>query len=90
HNIHASNFANAPLPIAIEHSLIRYLSEKIGFDPTLSGGVFVSGGSMATLTAITAGRDAMIPLSRISKATVYLTDQAHFSVTKALHIAGFA
>lgn len=90
HNIHASNFANAPLPIAIEHALIRYLSEKIGFDPSQSGGVFVSGGSMATLTAITAGRDAMIPISQMSNATVYLTAQAHFSVAKALHIAGFA
>lgn len=90
HNIHASNFANAPLPITIEHRLIHYLSEKIGFDPTLSGGVFVSGGSMATLTAITAGRDAMIPLSRMAEATVYLTAQAHFSVAKAFHIAGFA
>ncbi|EJA1951596.1 pyridoxal phosphate-dependent decarboxylase family protein [Staphylococcus pseudintermedius] len=90
HNIHASNFTNAPLPIAIEHRLIRYLSEEIGFDSALSGGVFVSGGSMATLTAITAGRDAMIPLSQMSEATVYLTAQAHFSVAKAFHIAGFA
>lgn len=45
---------------------------------------------MATLTAITAGRDAMIPLSQMSEATVYLTAQAHFSVAKAFHIAGFA
>lgn len=90
HNIHASNVANAPLPITIEHRLIHDLSEKIGFDPVQSGGVFVSGGSMATLTAITAARDAMISLPNLSKATVYLTQQAHFSVAKAFHVAGFA
>ncbi|PCF41638.1 pyridoxal phosphate-dependent decarboxylase family protein [Staphylococcus delphini] len=90
HNIHASNFNNAPLPITIEHRLIHYLSTKIGFDPILSGGLFVSGGSMATLTAIVAGRDATIAMSHLSKATVYFTAQAHFSVAKAFHVAGFA
>ncbi|HEC2204738.1 TPA: aminotransferase class V-fold PLP-dependent enzyme [Staphylococcus delphini] len=90
HNIHASNFINAPLPITIEHRLIRYLSSKIGYDSTLSGGGFVSGGSMANLTAIVAGRDATLPIPHRTKGTVYLTAQAHFSVAKAFHIAGFA
>ncbi|MGV3244989.1 pyridoxal phosphate-dependent decarboxylase family protein [Staphylococcus sp. 11261D007BR] len=88
-NIHASNFSNATLPINIERNLINYLAGKIGYDVKPSGGVFVSGGSMANLTAIVAARDAQVDLADMKHATVYLTSQTHHSVGKALHVAGF-
>lgn len=88
-NIHASNFANATLPINIERNLINYLVGKIGYEIKPAGGVFVSGGSMANLTAIVAARDAQVEMEDIKKATVYLTSQTHHSVGKALHVAGF-
>ena len=88
-NIHASNFKNATLPISIERNLINYLADKIGYEVKPSGGVFVSGGSMANLTAIVTARDAKITLDKLTKTTVYLTSQTHHSGRKALHVAGF-
>lgn len=88
-NIHASNFANATLPINIERNLINYLAGKIGYKIKPAGGIFVSGGSMANLTAVVAARDSQVEMEDIKKATVYLTSQTHHSVGKALHVAGF-
>ena len=88
-NIHASNFKNATLPISIERNLINYLADKIGYEVKPSGGVFVSGGSMANLTAVVTARDRKVTLDKLTKTTVYLTSQTHHSGRKALHVAGF-
>lgn len=87
-NIHASNFKNANLPISIERNLVNYLAGKIGFPIKPAGGVFVSGGSMANLTAIITARDEKTEVKDLHNATVYISDQVHHSVTKAFHIAG--
>ena len=89
-NIHASNFANATLPINIERNLINYLVGKIGYEIKPAGGVFVSGGSMANLTAIVAARDAQVEMEDIKKQPFILhLKRTHHSVGKALHVAGF-
>ena len=88
-NIHASNFKNANLPISIERNLINYFAGKLGWPIKPAGGVFVSGGSAANLTALVTARDEKIELKDLHKATVYISDQVHHSVTKAFHIAGF-
>ncbi len=88
-NIHASNFKNANIPISIERNLINYFAGKLGWPIKPAGGVFVSGGSAANLTAIVTARDEKIELQDLHKATVYISDQVHHSITKAFHIAGF-
>ena len=88
-NIHASNFKNANIPISIERNLINYFAGKLGWPIKPAGGVFVSGGSAANLTAIVTARDEKIEMHDLHKATVYISDQVHHSVTKAFHIAGF-
>lgn len=88
-NIHASNFKNANIPISIERNLINYFAGKLGWPIKPAGGVFVSGGSAANLTAIVTARDEKIQMHDLHKATVYISDQVHHSVTKAFHIAGF-
>ena len=87
-NIHASNFKNANIPISIERNLINYFAGKLGWPIKPAGGVFVSGGSAANLTAIVTARDEKIEMHDLHKATVYISDQVHHSVTKAFHIAG--
>lgn len=87
-NIHASNFKNATLPISIERNLINYFAEKLGFKIKPAGGVFVSGGSMANLTAVVTARDEKIATKELYKATVYISDQVHHSLSKAFHTAG--
>lgn len=84
-NAHAGAWAQAEGPLAVERSLIRFMAEAAGF-PDGAGGVFVSGGSAANLTALVAAREAMLPDG--GTGTVYLTDETHVSVRKALRIIG--
>ena len=58
-NPHDSCRINAPAIALIERKLIRWLCDLAGY-PSEGGGLFVSGGSIANLTALTAARDAKL------------------------------
>lgn len=88
YNPHASCKINAPASDLIEKKLIKFMCKKAGY-PEGSGGLFVSGGSIANLTALTAARDAKLLPEERCKAVVYVSDQTHYSVAKGLHIIGF-
>ena len=88
YNPHASCKVNAPAADAVEKKLIRWMCEKAGY-PEGSGGLFVSGGSIANLTALTAARDAKLAWEDRGRAVVYLSGQTHASVSKGLHMIGF-
>ncbi len=88
YNPHASCQVNAPTADLLEKKLIRWMSDLAGY-PRESGGLFVSGGSIANLTALTAARDTILSYDERSRAVVYVSDQTHSSVSKGLHIIGF-
>ncbi|MDO4260807.1 MAG: aminotransferase class V-fold PLP-dependent enzyme [Eubacteriales bacterium] len=88
YNPHASCRNNAPAIDLIEKKLIRWMCGLAGY-PEGSGGLFVSGGSIANLTALTAARDTRLRADERSRAVVYLSDQTHASVVKGLHMIGF-
>lgn len=71
---------------AIESAAVRWLVELLGLSPRYSG-LFVSGGSTANLTALTAARDALVGTEALG-ATAYFSDQTHLSVPRALHVLG--
>lgn len=71
---------------AVESATVRWLAELLGLPPGTSG-LFVSGGSTANLTALTAARDALVG-TEARGATAYFSDQTHFSVPRALHLLG--
>ncbi|MCB0546626.1 MAG: aminotransferase class V-fold PLP-dependent enzyme [Phaeodactylibacter sp.] len=80
-------FAN-PGAVRIENELIRWMCEMVGYPPKSLGNL-ASGGSIANLIAITTARDFKgIRATRVEKAVVYLTQQVHHCVQKALRIAG--
>lgn len=80
-----SGFASAsPGAVRLENATIAWMAEVIGY-PEGAAGTLTSGGSLATLTAIVAARDACDP---DGGGAVYLTRFAHYCVDKALHIAG--
>lgn len=88
YNPHASCHNNAPAADLIEKKLIRFLCDLAGY-PKESGGLFVSGGSIANLTALTAARDAKLTYHKRNQAVIYISDQTHASITKGLLIIGF-
>lgn len=87
-NPFAGNWLEGSGPAQLELVAIDWLREMCGL-PESAGGLFVSGGSMANLTALAAARGARFNHHN-EKAIVYFSDQTHSSLEKALRILGFA
>ena len=87
-NKYAGIFFTGPGPVRMENQLVRWAADLVGY-PAGAGGSIASGGSLATLTAVTTARDAhRLRGADYASAVVYLTTQAHHAVEKALRIAG--
>jgi len=78
--------ALAPAFVQIERDTIRWIADLFDF-PTQAGGILTTGGSMANFSAIVTARDAAGNANR--QGTIFVDDQAHHSITKAAHLAGF-
>ncbi len=70
----------------IELTTIDWLRQIFGF-PEGSGGLFVSGGSMANLTGLAVARHVKQATSPDFR--IYFSDQTHSSVAKGLYTLGF-
>jgi aromatic-L-amino-acid decarboxylase len=80
----------APGLVRLQRRLLDWIGAHVGY-PTGSGGDLTSGGSIANLIAIVTARDAArVQPAELPRLVVYLTDQTHHSVAKALRIAGLA
>ena len=77
--------ATAPGLVALEWSVVRWLAEIVGM-PAQGGGVLFSGGSIANFAGVVAARERLG--ETIADGTVYLTEEAHQSVGKAVRLAG--
>src|SRR5438046_7779555 len=86
-NIFNGTWLGGSAAAAVELGVVRWLCRICGF-PTAAGGLFVSGGSMANLTALVAARHSVLQ-DRVAGATVYFSDQTHSSVERALGVIGF-
>ncbi|WP_353095206.1 aminotransferase class V-fold PLP-dependent enzyme [Tissierella praeacuta] len=87
YNIHAASWATSSAASCIEQELISWLCAQVGYDEK-SGGLFVSGGSMANMTALTAARDTILKEETQHLGVAYVSDQTHSSVAKGLRIIG--
>ena len=79
--------ATAPALVAIEQTAIRWLATAMGL-PDSAGGVLLSGGSLANLTAVVTAREAHLG-EDFTRGVIYASRETHASVTKAARIAGF-
>ncbi|HEU4405619.1 MAG TPA: aminotransferase class V-fold PLP-dependent enzyme [Polyangiaceae bacterium] len=88
---------SAPAAAAVERVVVRWLAELVGYAGGGAGGLLTSGGSMANLMALLMALRASAPAGELSRrglwgpgppATLYVSDQVHFSVTKAAEVIG--
>jgi aromatic-L-amino-acid/L-tryptophan decarboxylase len=86
YNVFAGTWISGSGPAAVELAVIEWLRTACGF-PQGAGGLFVSGGTMANLTALAVARHVALG-DRMDGATVYFSDQAHSSLEKALRVLG--
>lgn len=78
----------SPGAVAIENAVIDWLKEIFGF-PESAVGNLASGGSIANLIALTAARDKYkVKNERITQSVIYLSEQVHHCIQKALRIIG--
>ncbi len=82
-NTIAASWAGGSGPATVELVVIEWLRELMGL-PEGTEGVLVSGGSNASLTAFAAAR------ASLGRGVVYLTDQTHSSLPRALRELGFS
>lgn len=79
-----------PGAVHLENLCLRWLCGLVGY-PSTSLGTLTSGGSIATLVAVVAARDAReVRSADVPRAAIYVTEQTHHCVTKAFAIAGLA
>ncbi|MEX0966225.1 MAG: aminotransferase class V-fold PLP-dependent enzyme [Bacteroidia bacterium] len=89
-NKFAGVFYASPGAVRLEHMLVRWMAEIMGY-PESAVGNLTSGGSIANLNAIVTAREAMNLKARdVENAVVYYSAHTHHSVQKALNIAGLA
>lgn len=87
-NVFNGTWLGGSAAAAIELNVVAWFRGFCGF-PETAGGLFVSGGSVANLTALHAARRARLG-DNIEGATIYFSDQTHYSVERALRVIGFA
>jgi aromatic-L-amino-acid decarboxylase len=86
-----------PTAAFVEEEVVSWLRTLVGYDPH-GFGVLTSGGVMANLMALALARDRHLSRFRGGKpprgsalegVRVYASDQAHFSIARALDLLGF-
>jgi glutamate/tyrosine decarboxylase-like PLP-dependent enzyme len=86
-NVFNGSWLGGSAAAALELAVIDWFREWCGF-PAEAGGLFVSGGSMANLTALVAARHTKLD-DRTAGAVIYYSDQTHSSIDRALRVIGF-
>jgi aromatic-L-amino-acid decarboxylase len=86
-NVFAGTWLEASGPAQIELVSIDWLRQACRL-PDIAGGLFVSGGSMANITALAVARHIKLN-DQIEDAIVYCSDQTHSSIDRGLHVLGF-
>lgn len=77
----------APGMVALEESVLTWMASVVGL-PDGAGGILLSGGSLANLTAVVTARSRFGDDFR--DGVLYTSERAHHSVAKAARIAGIA
>ncbi len=89
-NRYAGLFYASPGAVKIGNDVLRWLCQLANY-PTTALGTLTSGGSIANLVAITTARDTLqIKGALIEQSVIYMSDQAHYCIPKALKVAGLS
>jgi aromatic-L-amino-acid/L-tryptophan decarboxylase len=86
-NVFAGHYLAGSGPAAVELQTIEWLCRECGL-PATAGGLFVSGGSMANLTALATARRVKLG-GPDETAVAYCSGQTHNSLAKGFRVIGF-
>jgi glutamate/tyrosine decarboxylase-like PLP-dependent enzyme len=86
HNVFAGTWLEGSGPAAVEWVTIDWLRQMFGY-PESAGGLFLSGGSVANLTALNVAREVKLR-DDFKSGVVYCSDQTHSSIERGLKVLG--
>ncbi len=87
-NRFSGDFSTSPGAVRMENQVLRWIADLVGY-PDGAAGNLLSGGSIATLTAMVTARESHgLRANDYQRAVVYTTQHTHHCAHKALHIAG--
>lgn len=87
-NKYAGYYFAGPGAVRMENLMLAWMAREFGF-PGGTHGNLAAGGSLAHLVGICAAREAAgLKSADTAKACVYLSDQSHHCIRKALRVAG--
>jgi aromatic-L-amino-acid/L-tryptophan decarboxylase len=86
-DIDAGSWSSAAGPSHVELVVLDWFKQWIGY-PQAAGGVLVSGGSAANVTALACAREALVGAG-CDRGVIYASDQTHSSVSRAARLLGF-
>jgi aromatic-L-amino-acid/L-tryptophan decarboxylase len=86
-NVFAGTWLESSGPSQVELVVIDWFKQMLGLSEQASG-LLVSGGSVASLTSLAVARHAVLG-DDPARAVVYLSDQTHTSIDRAMRILGF-
>lgn len=89
YNPNAGSYSLCPGAGILEEKLCKWMGSCAGYPEDTCSGIFLSGGSISTMSAIITARTNKLGEYDYPKAMAYLSDQAHSSVRKALRMLGF-
>ncbi len=91
-NANVTCWRSAPAPTEVERIAVNWIKQILGYPPAAEG-LFVSGGSMANFAGLAAARTVKAPEALQhgmggQRLRVYVSEEAHFSVSKAAALIG--
>lgn len=87
-NRYAGMYYASPGGVLLENQLLRWLCQLVGY-PSSAHGNLSSGGSIASLIALTTAREVhQIRSHNVRKSVIYFTPQMHHCLSKAIQIVG--
>ncbi|MCZ6794623.1 MAG: pyridoxal-dependent decarboxylase [Planctomycetota bacterium] len=85
-NRYSGVWAAAPGAVEVETQALRWLAQLVGL-PEGSLGVLTTGGSFSNLIAVAAAREKLLG-DDFAQATIYFSEEVHYSVPKAARVVG--
>src|SRR3954463_2814236 len=86
-DIDVGSWMPAAGPSQLELVVLDWFKSWIGYPPE-AGGILVSGGSAANITALACARESLVGAGS-DRAVAYVADQTHSSVARAARLIGF-
>lgn len=88
-NQFTAHYSLAPGLVTLEMEALNWLLNMVNYPEASAGGFFTSGGSLATLSALSIAKKSKLNGYDLSKTRFYASQNSHHCIGKALAILGF-